>query len=166
MTRAIGVEVGCPFTPAMLRKVAYAGSQSASFVQATKDLDALGETRVSRERVQRWTKRVGQECVQEAAAQADAYRALPLPEQRKSPTEQVPQVACVMMDGGRIQVRDRREEPHESQGYWKETLVGCCPTGPPILPNAARRLCFSILFGFHLLCDKRIEQLVPDVAAN
>ena len=45
----------------MLRKVAYAGSQSASFVGATKDLAVLAEVEVSRERVQRWTKRVGQE---------------------------------------------------------------------------------------------------------
>ena len=53
MTRAIGVEVDCPFTPAMLRKVAYSGSQSTSFVNATKDLEALAEVKVSRERVQR-----------------------------------------------------------------------------------------------------------------
>jgi hypothetical protein len=31
-----------------------------------------------------------------------------------------------MMDGGRIQIRDRREERHDADGYWKETLVGCC----------------------------------------
>ena len=39
----------------------------------------------------------------------------------EEPTDQVPQVACVMMDGGRIQVRDRHE-----QASWKESLVGCC----------------------------------------
>lgn len=31
-----------------------------------------------------------------------------------------------MTDGGRIQVRDRREEERDAQGYWKESLVGCC----------------------------------------
>jgi hypothetical protein len=124
----IGVEIDCPFTPAMLRKVTYAGSQSVSFVQATKDLEALAEMKVSRERVQRWTKRVGEERVAEAQRQAEAYQALPLPEQRQSPTAQVPQVACVMIDGGRIQVRDRHESPaeKESKGYWRESLVGCC----------------------------------------
>ncbi len=110
----------------MLRKVAYAGSQSASFVQATKDLIALAETKVSRKRVQRWTKRVGEERVAEAERQAEAYQALPLPEQQKSPTDQLPQVVCVMMDGGRIQVRDRHENEPNTQGYWKESLVGCC----------------------------------------
>jgi hypothetical protein len=128
MTKTIGVEVDCPFTPAMLRKVAYAGSQASSFVQATKDLEALAETKLSRERVQRWTKRVGEECVQRAQALAEAYQSLPLPERQQSPVDQVPQVACVMMDGGRIQVRDRREAQRSKVGYWKESLVGCCLT--------------------------------------
>lgn len=76
----------CPFTPAMLKKVAYAGSQSASFAAASEDLAALAETPVSRERVQRWTKRVGEERLADVACQAEAYRALPWPAQRTSPT--------------------------------------------------------------------------------
>lgn len=110
----------------MLRKVAYAGSQSSSFVQATRDLTELAEVEVSRERVQRWTKRVGEERVRESQEQAEAYQQLPLPARRQSPTDQVPQVACVMVDGGRIQVRDRRDKNHNEQGHWKESLVGCC----------------------------------------
>jgi hypothetical protein len=126
MTRALGVEVDCPFTPAMLRKVVYSGSQASSFVHATQDLEALAETKISRERVQRWTKRVGEECIQRTQALAEAYQSLPLPQRQKSPTDQVPQVACVMMDGGRIQVRDRHEVQRSKAGYWKESLVGCC----------------------------------------
>lgn len=128
MTRTIGVEVGCPFTPAVLRKVAYAGSQSPSFVRATKDLEALAGIQVSREQAQRWTKRVGEERVGEVERAAAAYQALPLPQRRQSPTEQVPQVACVQMDGGRIQIRDRQKPSQhgDAKGYWRETLVGCC----------------------------------------
>jgi len=127
MTKAIGVEVDCPFTPSMLRKVVYAGSQSASFVQATKDLEALAEVNVSRERVQRWTKRVGQERILVTKTAADAYQQLSLPARRLSPSDQVPQVACVQMDGGRIQIRDRKHVQADdgSKGYWRETLVGC-----------------------------------------
>jgi hypothetical protein len=125
-TRSIGTEIDCPYTPAMLRKVVYAGSQSASFSQASKDLAALAEAPVSRECVQRWTKRVGAQRVAEADGQAAAYQALSLPAQQKSPIAQVPQVVAVMMDGGRIQVRDRHEEKHDTKGYWKESLVGCC----------------------------------------
>jgi hypothetical protein len=128
MTRTIGVEIDCPFTPAVLCKVTYAGSQASSFVQATKDLKVLGETEVSRETVQRWTKRVGQERVNEVERMATTYQELPLPQRRQSPTGQVPQVACVQMDGGRMQIRHRQKEAsgQKSAGYWRETLVGCC----------------------------------------
>lgn len=127
MTPAIGVEPDCPFTPAVLKKVVYAGCQSASFVQATKDLAALAELSVSRERVQRWTKRVGQERSVEVQVTASAYQELSLPEQGRTPTGQTPQVACVEMDGGRIQVRSRQDasEPGGAKGHWRETLVGC-----------------------------------------
>ena len=110
----------------MLRKVAYAGANASSFIGATHDLSELAEQTVSRERVQRWTKRVGTECVEQAETLADAYQALPLPERQKSPTDRSPQVACVMMDGGRIQVRDRHQAKRDAKGYWKESLVGCC----------------------------------------
>ncbi len=112
----------------MLEKVVYAGSQSASFVAASRDLEALAEANVSRERVGRWTKRVGEERVAEVARQAEAYRRLPLPARRQSPTGQAPPVACVMMDGGRIQIRprDKAAQKPDAQGHWRETLVGCC----------------------------------------
>lgn len=124
----IGVEIDCPFTPAMLKKVAYAGVQSASFPKATEDLEALAEVVVSRERVQRWTKRIGNERADEVETQAESYQSLPLPEQRQSPTDQAPQVACVMADGGRIQIRKRQAKSpeKESKGHWRESLVGCC----------------------------------------
>jgi len=139
----------------MLRKVAYAGSQSASFPRATQDLEALAEVKVTRERVQRWTKRVGNERVTEAQQQAEQYQSLALPIQRKSPTDQVPQVACVMVDGGRIQIRKRQdsseEKTEQSKGYWRESLVGCslrmvsdehtrdpCPTIPKTFVDPMR----------------------------
>ncbi len=128
MAGAIGVEIDCPLTPAMLRKVAYAGTQSNSFGQAAKDLEALAEVKVTTKRVERWTKRVGEARVVEREQQAEAYQELPLPQRQKSPQGRAPQVACVMMDGGRIQIRDRAEAPQrrEEKGHWKESLVGCC----------------------------------------
>ena len=115
MTQAIGVDVDCPFSPGMLKKVVHAGSQSASFVAATKDLIALAETHVSRERVERWTKRVGNDRVAQLASLSDSYQALPLPQRRESPVDQVPHVACVQMDGGRIQIRERHVSSPDSE---------------------------------------------------
>jgi hypothetical protein len=114
----------------MLRKVAYAGARSASFAQASQDLEVLAEASVSRERVQRWTKRVGTERVREINALAESYQELPLPERHKSPTGRIPSVACVMVDGGRIQIRPRGDsaddESEQPKGHWRESLVGCC----------------------------------------
>lgn len=128
MTRAIGVEVTCPFTPGMLRKVGHAGTRASSFDRGAEDLAVLAEVTVSREQVQRWTKRVGDERVVEVERQAEAFEKLPLPEQRKSPTGQSPQVACVQLDGGRMQIRSRQAKPKKKnrKGFWRETLVGCC----------------------------------------
>ena len=113
----------------MLKKVVYAATRSTSFEEATQDFEVLGELPVSRERMQRWTKRVGRERVAQLEEQAAAYEQLTLPARRQSPTGQVPQVACVQMDGGRIQIRHRDEEPSQQdggKGHWRESLVGCC----------------------------------------
>jgi hypothetical protein len=137
----------------------HAGTQSRSFPQAERDLKYLAELDISEQRIARATKRIGQERVVERKAEESAWEALPLPEQQRSPRDQVPRVACVEMDGGRIQIRDRNEEASpakEEQAtrkgrFWRETKVGCllsmtsetsevdpCPTIPEIFVNPRR----------------------------
>jgi hypothetical protein len=108
----------------------YAGTQSRSFRQAEHDLKHLAELDISEQRIARATKRIGQERVAGRKAEEAAWEALPLPEQQGSPREQIPQVACVEMDGGRIQIRNRNEKepPTEEKRkgrFWRETKVGC-----------------------------------------
>lgn len=126
MTPAIGVEPECGLTAGMLRKVVYAGCQSASFAQAAKDIAALAEVSLTVKRIERWTKRIGEQRVEDSNAFARAYQELPIPSRQSSPQDQVPQVACVQMDGGRIQIRERipREEAEPGATHWRETLVG------------------------------------------
>jgi hypothetical protein len=134
----------------------YAGTQSRSFTQAERDLKHLAELDISEQRIARATKRIGQERVAERKAEEVAWEALSLPEQQSSPREQVPQVACVEPDGGRIQIRDRNEEkPTTAETrkgrFWRETKVGCllsmtsetfevdpCPTIPEIFVDPRR----------------------------
>jgi hypothetical protein len=90
----------------------------------------LAELEISEQRIMRATKRIGQERVTEREAEVAAWEKLPLPEQQASPREQVPQVACVEMDGGRIQIRDRKEADSTAAEvrkgrFWRETKVGC-----------------------------------------
>ena len=108
----------------------YAGSHASSFEQAGADLKEEAELEISTQRIMRATKRIGQERVAEREAEVAAWEKLPLPEQQGSPREQVPPVACVEMDGGRIQIRDRKaEEPTVEEArkgrFWRETKVGC-----------------------------------------
>ena len=137
----------------------YAGTQSRSFPQAERDLKHLAELDISEQRIARATKRIGQERVAERKVEETAWEALPLPEQQGNPREQVPQVACVEPDGGRIQIRNRNEEaPPEKEveetrkgRFWRETKVGCllsmtsetfeadpCPTIPKIFVDPRR----------------------------
>ncbi len=108
----------------------YAGSHASSFQQASQDLQEEAEVDISEQRIMRATKRIGQERVAERDAAMQAWAELPLPEQQRSPREQVPQVACVEMDGGRLQIRNRKASEEERRrtkkaGFWREDKVGC-----------------------------------------
>ena len=105
----------------------YAGTQATSFPQGSRDLKELAELDVSPERVRRTTERIGAERVAERDAQAAAYEALSIPAQRAVPADQpTPAVACVQMDGGRLQYFDRAEpQRNEDDTFWREMKVGC-----------------------------------------
>ena len=115
------------YSPTALKKVTYAGTQAASFPRGSRDLKALAELDVSPERVRRATERIGDERVAERDAQAAAYEALPIPERRTMPADQpAPAVACIQMDGGRLQFFDRAEpERNADETFWREMKVGC-----------------------------------------
>jgi hypothetical protein len=123
----------------------FAAAQGASFQGAAEALAELGELKLPSKRVWRAAKRIGEERVAERRAAVDRYQKLPLPAQNASPAAhgQVPQVACVQMDGGRYQQRARRAaEPSpldlpadlktapdgaddaSEEGYWSEYKAG------------------------------------------
>jgi hypothetical protein len=138
-------------SPGVLKKMVYAGSNSASFEQASRDLAARAELSISAQRIMRATWRLGQARLQARAEAVTRYQQLPLPEQQRSPRDHVPEVACVQVDGGRIQIRERRGEETAKAGFWRETKVACllrmhserhasnpCPTLPESFANLAR----------------------------
>lgn len=113
----------------MLEKAVYAGVTEEGFEKAWEDLRVLAEVDISAERVRRSTERIGEERMAERDQLVAAYEALPLPQRQLSPVEQVPTLACVQMDGGRLQRRDRHqsraEQRDEQEGFWREVKVGC-----------------------------------------
>ncbi len=160
MCKLLGIEPDSQLTPGVLKKVVHAGCHATSFRQAEADLHALAELSVSSQRVRRATKRIGHERVAQRDEEVESFLKLPLPEQQRSPTGQAPPVACVEMDGGRIQIRDRKGE-HTSADertdssrkgrFWRESKVGCllsmqsethaedpCPTIPVVFVDPRR----------------------------
>jgi hypothetical protein len=114
----------------------YAGSHASSFRQASADLKEEAELEISEQRIMRATKRIGQERITQREAKVHDWEQLSLPEQLSSPMAQVPAVAVVEMDGGRMQIRDERfgkppeeesDKPEEFRKgrFWRETKVGC-----------------------------------------
>lgn len=134
MCKVLGIEPDSQLTPGALKKVVHAGVHAGSFRQAESDLRALAELSISSQRIRRATERIGHERVAQRDEEVEGFLKLPLPEQQRDPSGQAPPVACVEMDGGRIQVRDRRgartsaDEPPDSSRkgrFWRESKVGC-----------------------------------------
>jgi hypothetical protein len=137
------MEVAARVSPAVLRKIVYAGAHTA-FQHARCDLKELAEIDISADRIRRATEKVGQERADQRNAAVQAWRKLTLPERRQKPAslpaDQVPQVACVQMDGGRLQIRkgqscdeqvddaqpDATAGDSSSKTSWREDKVGLC----------------------------------------
>lgn len=137
-----------------MKKAVYAGTNATSFRQAESDLKEEAELSISQQRIMRVTKRIGQERINQRDEAVEQWRALPLPELQRSPHEHVPSLACVQVDGGRIQIRKDGEEsaPEGSRkSFWRETNAAVllrmhgaqhetdpCPKLPKSFANVAR----------------------------
>jgi hypothetical protein len=69
-------------------------------------LQVLAGLKIPEKQVERLTKSLGQERLDQRASQVQAFLELPLMERVAAPA-QAPDLAVVSMDGGRIQIRDR-----------------------------------------------------------
>ena len=127
--------------------IIYAGTKHPSFGQGSEALAELAGLTISEKQVERVTKRIGLERVAERDRDVAAYLALPLMKKIDSPIDQTPDLAVVEMDGGRLQILDRRgttaesveneaqetdpeSEADESErsGHWREDKIGVVMT--------------------------------------
>jgi hypothetical protein len=97
---------------------------------------------VATKQVERITEKIGQERVEQRNEAVQTFVALPLMDRCKSPVANPPpesNVATVMMDGGRLQILDRRnrdsdlteaadDDPPERNGHWREDKIGLLMT--------------------------------------
>lgn len=134
----------------------HAGSaSSSSFDEASNHLGVLAEVDVSAKRIGRVVTRIGNERIAEVHQQARDYEALTLPARQQSPVDIIPDLVCVQVDGGRLQIRDRKvpaRDPEDSSStFWRESKVGAlikmqgnvyeqdpCPNIPRLFVDAQR----------------------------
>lgn len=142
----LGLDIRSELSPAVERKVIYSGTNSASFKQASRDLDEIGEFNIGSKRVERAVHRVGGILVEQHVQAVSDYQHLPLVEKERCPVANPPDLAVVMVDGGRYQRRDvadaddhddaaadefALDEPsaaRKAKSHWREDKAGLLMT--------------------------------------
>lgn len=104
----MGLQVGETHSPGVLKKIVQAGVRNKSYAEASRELSESAELSIGPKAVERAVRRIGSERVAQRDAATEAFRELPLPEQRDGcPQPKAPSVAVVQFDCGRMLVRER-----------------------------------------------------------
>lgn len=125
------------YSPGLQAKIVYAGVNSPSFQQASRNLRELADVEVSIKQVERVTERIGAERCAERDAAVKEYQAKRLAERKDVPNGvTAPEVVAVGVDGGRLQIleRTRAEATTEAEQvepddgtrgkHWREDKIG------------------------------------------
>jgi len=125
----LGLPPRSTITPKALQKVIWAGANNSSYPLAASALRELAELSLSAKQIRRWINEIGEARVAEREQAVQELRAMPLPARRAgNPAAAPPELAVILMDGGRYQRRDNfRSEPLREPGgtHWREDKVGC-----------------------------------------
>jgi hypothetical protein len=121
------------------QKVVYAGRVATSFASAADLLENLAGLVVPAKQVERLTRGIGSERVAQRDEAVADFVAMPLAGKFEGPAGvQPPELACVFVDGGRLQIRERggqavapavQAEPGQwvpeppAAGHWREDKV-------------------------------------------
>jgi hypothetical protein len=131
--------------------IVYAGIKHPSFGQGSEALAELAGLTIQEKQVERISERIGKERVIERDRKVQAYLNLPLMKKVDSPVDRQVDLAVIEMDGGRLQIFDRRaaatlasedelegqetdiddEETDEEEprhGHWREDKIGVLMT--------------------------------------
>jgi hypothetical protein len=92
-------------SPGLLKKAVYAGSNCGSFEQAHLFVLNLADQDIDARTILRATERIGTERLAQRDTLVESFEALPLVQRDRSPTALIPDLAVIMTDGGRVQIR-------------------------------------------------------------
>lgn len=134
----MGCAVEAECSPAVEAKVVSASTRNRSYEEASAALRDLAELDISAKRCERITQRIGRERLRERQTRRVEFDGRTLPEQKGGVPADAPangwagRVAAVIVDGGRMQMRDERwgtpKEPGERRNWWREPKIGCVTT--------------------------------------
>ena len=112
----------------------WAGANQSSYDMAAESMQELADQPISARRIRRQVEAIGQARIAEREQQVESLRAMTFKERRTgSSATAAPELAVVMMDGGRYQRRDhfgKNSLPKENvrHKHWRESKVGCLLT--------------------------------------
>jgi len=98
---------------------------------AQEAMQELAEQPISARRIRRQVEAIGQDRITQREHQVESLKAMTFPARRSgSSAVEAPELAVVMMDGGRYQRRDRfgqenLPEENTRHKHWRESKVGC-----------------------------------------
>jgi hypothetical protein len=112
------------YSPTVLRKAVRQAGKAASFRDASDDLKELLQVAICPSHLLKLAERVGREWAAARDADVRAFRAGRLTADYAQP----PQVATVLVDGGRVQTRGEESGRGVVDPAWREVKVACCQT--------------------------------------
>ena len=132
-SRSLGIDQST-FSTQALRSIVDTAVRAYSFAEAQQSLQRLADLHVLPKQVERIVHRLGAERLAERQAGVAAFQRLPLAQKYASPEGvQPPDLAVVMTDGGRLQIRSANDEADSDEANPDEAQ----PPSPPTGPNAA-----------------------------
>lgn len=111
------------YSPALVELIVRQGGRD-SFKEASEELHVHQGLEIGASQVQVITERVGTEWVAQRDRDVEAFKKGELGRWHG----EAPEVAAVLVDGGRIQTREEERGPGIHDAQWRETKVGCCLT--------------------------------------
>lgn len=113
------------YSPAVLRKAVRQSSKASSFKDASDDLRELAELEISPPHLQRLSRRIGDEWIEDRDAEIERFRRGEL----ERGVVHVPGTAAVvMLDGGRLQTRAEGCGRGVHEEGWRESKTAACET--------------------------------------
>jgi len=109
------------YSPTILEKIITAGGELKSYKLAAKLLFQLADFKISHMQVQRLTDEIGNELRDKRDHKTEQFGVKELKPKQDIPID----LACVSLDGGRIQTRKAGQGRGVHDECWKETKIGC-----------------------------------------